>query len=87
MKGTPCLLSLGFKLVKPTKKENGEEEKDVNESKLKRQERQEISIGRKSKSVGGRGWDLFQGGREEFCGDHRLHFERRNEVSRNNNLI
>lgn len=60
---------------KRTVKERGKGgERNVSEA--GRQERQEISIGRKSKSEGGRGRDLNWGGREEFCGDHRLYILR-----------
>lgn len=59
-------------LAKRLNSDERKQGRDHRESKQKR-ERQKISIGRKSKSVGGRGWDLFRGGREEFCGDHRLH--------------
>jgi len=68
------------------KEENGKrEEKDVNEA--KGQERQEISIGRKSKSVGGRGLiSGWEGG--ILWGSHQLYISRDGtRYQRNNNLI
>lgn len=79
IEGMPCL----FKSRQPTRlqrEENGKR-RTAGKRGRERQERQEISIGRKSKSMGGRGWDFsgWEGG--ILWGSPTIHFKRRNEVS------